>query len=142
MYWVFRAKLSRKNCSDSNLFKQLGRSDSGGTTVYYSYSIFSYIYWYIPNWYIFISVKKELVYIPTRYRPSGHTFALGPPCGPPAVALRSPCRHLASALILWLPQERPKVTVRHQIKDHTASPRFRSPQFINTPCGSPKNKNM
>ena len=54
--------------------------------IYYSYSIFSYTYWYIPNWYIFISVKKEMVYIPTCYRPSGRTFALGPP----AVALRAP----------------------------------------------------
>ena len=67
-------------------------------TVYYSYSIFSYIYWYIPNWYIFISVKKDLVYIPTRYRPSGRTFALGPPCGRLAGTLRLPCVCLENSM--------------------------------------------
>ena len=57
--------------------------------------------------------------------------------------LRCPCGHLASALkILWPPQERPKFTVRHQIKDRMAPSCFRSPQFINTPYGYPKNKNI
>ena len=80
---------------------------------------------------------------PTRYRPSGRKFAIRPHCGRLASTLRLPCGHLASALkILWPPQGRPKVTVRHQLKDRTAPPHFRSPQFINTPCGYPKNKNI
>ena len=41
--------------------------------------------------------KKE----PTRYRPSGRTFALGPPCGPPAVALRAPCVCLENPMALY-----------------------------------------
>ena len=62
-------------------------SDSGGTTVLV-YSELLYFYF----------SKKELVYIPTRYRPSGRTFALGPPCGRLAGTLRLPCVCLENSM--------------------------------------------
>ena len=82
------AKLSRKNCLDSILFKQLGRSDSGGTTVYYSYSIFSYILVY------YISVKKKDWYI--LYPLVTVRLAARSPSAP----LRSPCGHLEATVRL------------------------------------------
>uniref|UniRef100_A0A8C4R1I9 Rh family, B glycoprotein (gene/pseudogene) n=1 Tax=Eptatretus burgeri TaxID=7764 RepID=A0A8C4R1I9_EPTBU len=53
-YWVFRAKLSRKNLFGFQFVQTAWPFGFWRTTVYYSYSIFSYIYWYI-----FISVKKD-----------------------------------------------------------------------------------
>ena len=94
----------------------------------------------------YFSTKRTGIYthsLPSVWRHVRLRAPLRSPCGRLVVALRAPWGCLASALkILWPPQRRPKVTVRHKIKDRTAPTRFRSPQFLNTPCGYPKNKNI
>ena len=42
--------------------------------------------------------KNKKIKEPTRYRPSGRTFALGPPCGRLVVALRAPCVCLENSM--------------------------------------------